>query len=603
MDFSYKKNNNSSLFTALAKEDLINASNAQNYIPLYSKFFSLTDSNYNNINLNNTLSLYDINDKISNNIFNCKLIDNSGIIISKPVFYKFSPLLDPVKYIVGKYDISNSSLLNLPKYNSKDSHAKIRDINNAAYVDGFFTYLTSQLLHNHNFIHSLDFYGSFLATKNDFSVDVTEDLEYINKSEFFHQNKDNLFKLENGFYSELMNFDTRNYKEKLSFDTDILPNNVLNLSDISDLSEFDALFKKQEQEQNQEQEQDQKQEQKQDQKQEQEQEKDQKQEQKCIQLCDAELLFVCDNSGNQRSACSTTSNCSSRSSNTDNESSDCDDNDNKDTLSQMDSEYSGSSCSMATEDSVFATISKFPVQIISLEKCEKTLDSLLINHEFSNKELGSIIIQILMILITFQKTFGLTHNDLHTNNIMYVSTEKQYLYYRVDGKHYKVPTFGRIFKIIDFGRAIYKFRGTVICSDSFHSKGDAATQYNFEPYFNKNKPRLEPNFSFDLCRLGCSLFDFIVDDISEIKNVTSSIEKIILEWCVDDKNRNVMYKNNGEERYPEFKLYKMIARTVHKHIPIDVLRKPYFENFVVSKKKINKTGKIINIDNLPSYMC
>ena len=87
MDFSYKKNNNSSLFTALAKEDFIHASDAQNYIPLYSKFCSLTDSNYNNINLNNTLSLYDVNDKISNNIFNCKLIDNSGIIISKPVFF------------------------------------------------------------------------------------------------------------------------------------------------------------------------------------------------------------------------------------------------------------------------------------------------------------------------------------------------------------------------------------------------------------------------------------------------------------------------------------------------------------------------------------
>jgi DNA repair exonuclease SbcCD ATPase subunit len=28
-----------------------------------------------------------------------------------------------------------------------------------------------------------------------------------------------------------------------------------------------------------------------------------------------------------------------------------------------------------------------------------------------------------------------------------------------------------------------------------------------------------------------------------------------------------LYKNNGEERYPDFKLYKMIARCVHKHTP------------------------------------
>ena len=27
-------------------------------------------------------------------------------------------------------------------------------------------------------------------------------------------------------------------------------------------------------------------------------------------------------------------------------------------------------------------------------------------------------------LITYQKTFHFTHNDLHTNNIMYIKTEK-----------------------------------------------------------------------------------------------------------------------------------------------------------------------------------
>ena len=45
----------------------------------------------------------------------------------------------------------------------------------------------------------------------------------------------------------------------------------------------------------------------------------------------------------------------------------------------------------------------------------------------------------------------------------------------------------------------YKYKGRTICSDSYHPKGDAATQYNFEPYFNDKKPRLEPNKSFDLC--------------------------------------------------------------------------------------------------------
>ena len=62
-----------------------------------------------------------------------------------------------------------------------------------------------------------------------------------------------------------------------------------------------------------------------------------------------------------------------------------------------------------------------------------------------------------------------------------------------------------------------------------------------------------------------------------------------------------MYKNNGEERYPEFKLYKMIARTVHNHVPQEVLKDPYFGRYVVPKKKI-KSQKIMNIDQYPCYM-
>ena len=106
--------------------------------------------------------------------------------------------------------------------------------------------------------------------------------------------------------------------------------------------------------------------------------------------------------------------------------------------------------------------------------------------------------------------------------------------------HYKVITFGRLFKIIDFGRAIYKFRDTIICSDSYSAKGDAASQYNCEPFFNKNKPRLEPNKSFDLCRLACSLFDFFVDDIDELEDIKCPITHIVNEWVTDD-NDEIFY--------------------------------------------------------------
>jgi hypothetical protein len=171
-----------------------------------------------------------------------------------------------------------------------------------------------------------------------------------------------------------------------------------------------------------------------------------------------------------------------------------------------------------------------------------------------------------------------------------------------------VPTFGRIFKIIDFGRAIYKYNGKTFCSDSFQAGGDAATQYNIEPYFNDKKPRLEPNFSFDLCRLACSIFDYVIDDISDIKNIDTMepIAKLINDWCIDDNGINVLYKNNGSERYPDFKLYKMIARCVHKHTPAAQLERPEFNKFVTTKNVVEKNivGKtdVINIDELPVYI-
>jgi hypothetical protein len=313
------------------------------------------------------------------------------------------------------------------------------------------------------------------------------------------------------------------------------------------------------------------------------------------------------------------SSCSSRTSHTnENDLSETEDEpENHNTNLQSDSIISGSptgsenneewedetSESSVEEELLHLTFPKFPVQVICMEKCENTFDELIINGELSNEEWFSALMQIIMILITYQKMFSFTHNDLHTNNVMYIPTNKKYVYYIFKKKTYKVPTFGKIYKIIDFGRAIFKLNGKIFCSDSFQTGGDAATQYNTEPYFNENKPRLEPNFSFDLCRLACSIFDYVVDDFESINNINecSPLIKLIVDWCVDDNGINVLYKNNGVERYPDFKLYKMIARCVHKHTPIEQLERKEFSQFIVSNKNIGKTEYIINIDELPSY--
>ena len=89
--------------------------------------------------------------------------------------------------------------------------------------------------------------------------------------------------------------------------------------------------------------------------------------------------------------------------------------------------------------------------------------------------------------------------------------------------------------------------------------------------------------------------------MKEIENITSCspIVRLIVEWCLDDNGLNVLYKSNGDERYEDFKLYKMIARSVHKHTPQNQLERKEFKQFLIEKKKLSKQAMIMNIDSMP----
>ncbi len=579
-DIFYKKNSNKILFESLEDLENINANSLQNYVPIYKKFFSLNEQNFNNINLNHKYNIDDLVKKHNHNSYNVKLKSEKNI-INRDAFFKFSPLMDPIKYLSGKYEnISTEKLLTLPKLNTK-SHKKMLDANNSAYVDSFFSYLTSKMYHEHNFVHGLDFYGSFLCLQNEFLVNIADDLEYLMESKFFQEKRNVLFILEDGASELFSDTDSRTNKSKLVVINDDIN---LNVSTIDDTL-YNNVFKLTE-------------------------------ENLIVHNSDAKLEYMADLSSNEKENTeSSDSTCSSRESDTDGSGGD-DGSVKSYTGSDTSCDYSNS-----IDETLECRINKFPIQIICLEKMENTLDSLLGDEfsdeeeeaedddessidsidELNDEEWRSLLFQIIMTLLAYQKMFDFTHNDLHTNNIMYNTTDKTFLFYKYKNTYYKVPTYGKIYKIIDFGRAIYRFKEHIICSDSYHPKGDAATQYNCEPYFNEDKPRLVPNKSFDLCRLGCALYDYFLEDLEDPKIVINPIGKLIKEWCTDDKGKNILFKKNGEERYPDFKLYKMIARTVHKHTPESQLEKGIFYKYITSKKKIGKKKKFMNIDELPVY--
>jgi hypothetical protein len=578
MEIHYKKNKNEVLFQEFTDEKLVNMDSIQNYIPIYQTFFNLNETNYNSINLNNVYKLGSIKEKVGYSMFNGTIVDNSNNITDKKIFIKYSPLIDPVKYMIGKYD-NCYNILSLPAFGDNNIIHKIIDTNNSAYIDGFFSYLSSLLLNKYSFINGIDYYGSYLGIKNNFTVDVEDDLEYLDDAEYFHQQNNILFRIEETKNYKNLFSNTKKCKLALVIDDTIISDDVfgicnlyddndkdINTETIKDNPECNLYQTKLEIEYT-----------------------------KTESETTANKKKVKTNEQNESS-----SSCSSRYSNTDsskNNDSECDDDDDDD--DDESGHESDASSDDDSEEDLLATIFKFPVQAIALECCDDTLDSHIINNKIKDNEWESIILQIVMSLITYQKAFNFTHNDLHTNNVVYNETEKKYLYYKYDNKHYKVPTFGKIYKIIDFGRAIYTIKGSLICSDSYAPYGDAYTQYNTEPYVNEDKQRIDPNYSFDLCRLGCSLFDYFIDDIDDIKQLRSPIKKTIIEWVFDNSNKNILYKKNGDERYPDFKLYKMIARTVNNHTPQNVIKKPVFEKYLFPKKKINKQTDIFNIDTLP----
>jgi len=578
MELNYRKNNNKQLFETISNNNFLDITNVQNYFPLYNNYFDLNSNNYNAINLNNSYKLENIVEKINYNKFTAEICDICNNKSNKDIFIKFSPLIDPVKYMLGKYD-NDYNISELPKfYSTQDvnsnseyhtKYKKILDPNNSAYIDGFFSFLSSCLLNNYSFYNGLNYYGAFLGIKNNFKVNISEDLEFLNESDHFHKNRNILFKLEASDKIKSIFGKTNKYKKALLINS--TSNNDLNIEDlnIEDLNIEDLNIEEISLEN-----------------------KSLNQEKLELTYENLDILdkssIKSSNHNTSKNETSNSESCSSRSSNTE----------SLDTNTTI-SDESSSEESYDDGEEIFCSIDKFPVNIIVLECCEDTLDSYISSKKIKDDEWESIVLQILFTLITYQKVFHFTHNDLHTNNIVYVATEKKYLYYKFNNSHYKVPTFGKIYKIIDFGRAIYRFKNKFICSDSYSEDGDAATQYNCEPYLNENKPRLDPNYSFDLCRLGCSLFDYFIDDLEDIKKLKSPIKKLMIEWVFDDKNKNILYKNDGSERYPDFKLYKMIARNVHKHTPQNVLKKPIFENYVIAKKKINNPEAIFNIDEIP----
>ena len=253
------------------------------------------------------------------------------------------------------------------------------------------------------------------------------------------------------------------------------------------------------------------------------------------------------------------------------------------------SSNSSLSSSSSNYDDYIATFKKFPVICLFIETLEGTLEDI-IKNELNLDLLRSCLFQITFALIYHQKHYFFTHNDLHINNIMYCKTDRPYLYYKYNNQYFKVPTYGKLFKIIDFGRSIFTFRKKTYMNDVFSKYGEAEGQYTHPPQVSflktEYKDMTYPSYHFDLCRLAITMIDEIRynhdDDLEDEDDYQDFLD--FLKFLVTDKDGVRLDKEKDN-----FDLYIKISKDACNCLPRDVIVSSFFHSFRVKKKQFPKS--------------
>jgi hypothetical protein len=272
------------------------------------------------------------------------------------------------------------------------------------------------------------------------------------------------------------------------------------------------------------------------------------------------------------------------------------------------------------EYGIYAEIQDYPVMLTLTEINDGTMDELFEEPEKTGAVPGTPewemmwsawLFQVVAALSCAQSVLGFTHNDLHTNNIVWSKTDQEFLYYKTrSGSYFRVPTFGKLFRLIDFGRAIFKINGQIFISDDFKPGNDAEGQYSFEPLCSRPKTIIPPNASFDLVRLAVSLIEGVFPTQPEsaengeilsdepglrVEKTRSPLYNMLWKWMIDDDGANIFINADGSERFPDFDLYKHIAARCHNAIPSQQIHAPTFDAFQITATHAPEGIKIYSL--------
>ena len=421
------------------------------------------------------------------------------------IHVKKTMLLSPFKWMQGDYGTS----LGLPTTaeQSQSIYSKLQSANNAAYVGS----LISVALSESGCQHFPKVYGTFSGVSQNHTIDISDDYPDLSERSWFGQNIGKTFELKlNDNICEESFSHTRTVRPSVQLGEEV------SLGDVEELQT------------------------------------------EHVESSMAELTSFQNNIESDELDDSKDSSSISTSFIFDIKSCDCDEDDEDEMSEEIDTD----------SGFAWATFTNVPVQLTVMEKCEGTFYELVTKYEDDDKRLAWLA-QVMFALAYAQRNFGFVHNDLHSNNVMYVPTDKEFLYYNLGGVLYKVPTYGYLIKIIDFERGIASIRingmkdSKFFMSDHFSVNDEAGGQYNYPPFYIGKYAEVKPNPSFDLVRLATSLFwDFFPEGPTNEEYKKNPIFLFFMKWLTIEDGTSVLFgkEDARHDRYHGFDLYKAIAR-------------------------------------------
>ncbi len=520
--------------------------NLQTFFPTLSKLFRLNKFQSQNVWPRNPYQIIEID---SSGVQGICSIRCDGETEKRISFCKVTHLLDPVKWMQGKYSLPKDSGLPSHSKTWRASWDKLQDPWNQAYVQTLAMYALGQIHEQKLSPHFNSFYGAFCARADTYSFNLNDDYSTFRNKRWFWKNAErSLFSLRILNTNDPSVTVPKEIEEEFLNppDEDEYDDNIPSKPDGEDGNGSENNSEEE------------------------------------------EILAT----GDDNMDAGTLETASFESG--DFESEDEDESDDESEEDDMDNYC------------IYSDMKDFPVMIMFTEANKDTMDSLLDNASLpaliGTSEWETMwsawLFQIVAACQVMQKVFGMTHNDLHTNNIVWNETDEPFLYYKgTDGKSWKVPTYGKLFRLIDFGRAIFSLNGQMFVSDDFRKGNDADGQYVFHPLTNASASEfIYPNPSFDLARLAVSLFEAIFpskpadaegkkilseEDDLIVRETVSPLYNMMWTWMIDDDDKNILMEPDGSERFPDFDLYKHIAAYCHKAEPSVQLQSAAFAPFCV----------------------